>query len=144
MFDLQSDILLAENLRSVPLPELYSSLKEENFQQLKRHAQKLSLLLGSTYVCEQTFSVIKFKTQNIYHTWSPLSCPSSSYLKHSARFQCTCSSPKITGFFFFTEQIKWTENIKNTFWFLYKVDQLLIIYILHNTFSVLWRLTSWK
>ncbi|KAK7913722.1 hypothetical protein WMY93_013933 [Mugilogobius chulae] len=60
LIDLQSDTLLAEKFRSVPLNEFYSSLKEENFPHMRRHAQKILVLFGSTYVCEQTFSVMKF------------------------------------------------------------------------------------
>ena len=40
--------------------DIYSSLKEENFPHMRRHAQKILVLFGSTYVCEQTFSVMKF------------------------------------------------------------------------------------
>ena len=59
LIDLQSDTLLAEHFRSVPLLDFYSSLKE-NFPHMRRHAQKILVLFGSTYVCEQTFSVMKF------------------------------------------------------------------------------------
>lgn len=60
LIDLQSDTLLAEHFRSVSLLDFYSSLKEENFPHLRRHAQRILVLFGSTYVCEQTFSVMKF------------------------------------------------------------------------------------
>lgn len=60
LIDLQSDTLLAEHFRSVSLLDFYSSLKEENFPHLRRHSQKILVLFGSTYVCEQTFSVMKF------------------------------------------------------------------------------------
>lgn len=40
--------------------EFYSSLKEENFPNMKKHAQKMLVLSGSTYTCEHTFSVMKF------------------------------------------------------------------------------------
>lgn len=53
LFDLQSDILLAKHFRSVSLLDFYSFLKEENFPHLRRHG------IGSTYHCEQTFSVMK-------------------------------------------------------------------------------------
>ena len=39
---------------------IFTLLKEENFPHLRRHAQKILVLFGSTYVCEQTFSVMKF------------------------------------------------------------------------------------
>lgn len=60
LIDLQSDTLLAEHFRSVSLLDFYSSLKEENFPHLRNHAQRILVLFGSTYVCEQTFSVMKF------------------------------------------------------------------------------------
>ncbi|KAG7517506.1 general transcription factor II-I repeat domain-containing protein 2-like [Solea senegalensis] len=60
LIDLQSHLLLAEHFRSVSLLDFYSSLKEENFPHLRRHAQRILVLFGSTYVCEQTFFVMKF------------------------------------------------------------------------------------
>ena len=61
LIDLQSDTLLAEHFKSVSLLDFYSSLKEENFPHMRRHApQKILVLFGSTSVCEQTFSVMKF------------------------------------------------------------------------------------
>ncbi|XP_023812089.1 general transcription factor II-I repeat domain-containing protein 2B-like [Oryzias latipes] len=60
LIELQSDMLLAERFRSVSLLDFYSSLKKENFPHLRRHAQKILVLFGSTYHCEQAFSVMKF------------------------------------------------------------------------------------
>ncbi|KAI4904072.1 hypothetical protein NFI96_031635, partial [Prochilodus magdalenae] len=40
LIDLQSDNLLAEHLKSVPLLEFYSSLKEENVPHIRRQAQR--------------------------------------------------------------------------------------------------------
>lgn len=60
LIGLQSDTLLAEHFRSVSLLDFHSSLKEENFPHLRSHAQRILVLFGSTSVCEQTFSVMKF------------------------------------------------------------------------------------
>ena len=60
LIDLQSDTLLADHFKSVSLLDFYSALKEENFPHLRRHAQRILVLFGSTYHCEQTFSVMKF------------------------------------------------------------------------------------
>ncbi|KAJ8014369.1 hypothetical protein DPEC_G00039510 [Dallia pectoralis] len=60
LIDLQSDSLLKEHFKFASLLEFYSALKEENFSNIKRHAQKMLVLFGSTYICEQTFSVMKF------------------------------------------------------------------------------------
>ncbi|XP_068507798.1 general transcription factor II-I repeat domain-containing protein 2B-like [Syngnathus scovelli] len=59
LIDLQSDAVLAELFKSGSLLDFYSSLKE-NFPNMKRHAQKMLVLFGSTYICEQTFSMMKF------------------------------------------------------------------------------------
>ena len=59
LIDLQSDKLLAEHFRSFSLLNFYSSFKE-NFLHLRRHAQRILVLFGSTYHCKQTFSVMKF------------------------------------------------------------------------------------
>jgi len=60
LIDLQSDAVMAERYKSESLLDFYSSLKEENFPNIRRHAQKMLVLFGSTYICEQTFSVMKF------------------------------------------------------------------------------------
>ena len=41
VIDLQSDAVLAEYFKSGSLLDLYSSLKEENFANMRRHAQKM-------------------------------------------------------------------------------------------------------
>ena len=60
LIDLQSDGVLAEHFKAGSLLDFYSSLKEENFPNMRRHAQKMLVLFGSTYICEQTFSMMKF------------------------------------------------------------------------------------
>ncbi|XP_035242994.1 general transcription factor II-I repeat domain-containing protein 2B-like [Anguilla anguilla] len=60
LIDLQSDAVLTEHFKSQPLLQFYSSLKQEKFPNMRRHAQKMFVLFGSTYICEQTFSVMKF------------------------------------------------------------------------------------
>ena len=44
---------------SKPLVEFYSSLNSEKFQNLKKIARKMFVLFASTYICEQTFSIMK-------------------------------------------------------------------------------------
>uniref|UniRef100_A0A8C8RUL4 Uncharacterized protein n=1 Tax=Pelusios castaneus TaxID=367368 RepID=A0A8C8RUL4_9SAUR len=58
LIDLQSDAVLKENFHSLALKEFYSSLNEATFPNLWGMAQKMLALFGSTYVCEQTFSVM--------------------------------------------------------------------------------------
>uniref|UniRef100_A0A8C8RDR1 HAT C-terminal dimerisation domain-containing protein n=1 Tax=Pelusios castaneus TaxID=367368 RepID=A0A8C8RDR1_9SAUR len=58
LIDLQSDAVLKENFHSLALKEFYSSLNEATFPNLRGMAQNMLALFGSTYVCEQTFSII--------------------------------------------------------------------------------------
>ena len=60
LIDLQSDAALVDQFKSTSLLDFYSSLKEENFPNLRKHAQKMLVLFGSTYICEKTFSVMKY------------------------------------------------------------------------------------
>ncbi|XP_034001037.1 general transcription factor II-I repeat domain-containing protein 2B-like, partial [Trematomus bernacchii] len=50
LIDLQSDAVLVEHFKSGSLLDFYSSLKEENFPNMRRHAQKMLVLFGSTYI----------------------------------------------------------------------------------------------
>lgn len=58
LIDVQSDPVLKEKLNSLKLNDFYASLNEAAFPNLPRTAQKMLPLFGSTYVCEQTFSVM--------------------------------------------------------------------------------------
>ncbi|XP_063802305.1 general transcription factor II-I repeat domain-containing protein 2B-like [Pseudophryne corroboree] len=60
LIDLQCDALLKEQFKSEPLPRFYASLNGQNFPKIKAHARKMLVLFGSTYICEQAFSVMKF------------------------------------------------------------------------------------
>ena len=57
--DLQADNSLKRMLESKPLVEFYSSLHSEKFLNLKKIARKMFVLFASTYICEQTFSIMK-------------------------------------------------------------------------------------
>ena len=58
LIDLQSDSVFKENFNSLKLNDFYASLNDATFPNLRRTAQKMLVLFGSTYVCEQTFSVM--------------------------------------------------------------------------------------
>ena len=58
LIDLQSDSVFKEKFNSLKLNDFYASLNEATFPNLRRTAQKMLVLFGSTYVCEQTFSVM--------------------------------------------------------------------------------------
>ncbi|XP_070264829.1 general transcription factor II-I repeat domain-containing protein 2-like [Myotis yumanensis] len=58
LIDLQSDSVLKEKFSSLELRDFYASRNEATFPNIRRMAQKILVLFGSTYVCEQTFSVM--------------------------------------------------------------------------------------
>ncbi|XP_059835965.1 general transcription factor II-I repeat domain-containing protein 2B-like [Hypanus sabinus] len=58
LIDLQSDPILKEKFNSLKLNDFYASLGKEVFPNLRRTAQKMLALFGSTYLCEQAFSVM--------------------------------------------------------------------------------------
>ncbi|XP_077968860.1 general transcription factor II-I repeat domain-containing protein 2A-like [Styela clava] len=60
LIDLQCDTLLQEKFKSSEILDFYSSLNKKSFPNIRRHAQKMLVLFGSTYICEQTFSVMNF------------------------------------------------------------------------------------
>lgn len=61
LIDMQCDPTLKEKFGSSSLDRFYGALNEGKFPNMRRHAQKMLVLFGSTYVCKQTFSVMNFK-----------------------------------------------------------------------------------
>lgn len=59
LIDLQADNSLKRMFESKTLVEFYASLYSEKFQNLKKFARKMFVLFASTYICEQTFSIMK-------------------------------------------------------------------------------------
>ena len=60
LIDLQADNSLKRMFESKPLVDFYSSLHSEKFHQnLKKFVRKMFVLFASTYICEQTFSIMK-------------------------------------------------------------------------------------
>jgi hypothetical protein len=58
MTHLQSDVVIGILFKTMSLKRVYASLDEQNFPEMRSHAQKMFVLFGSTYVCEQIFSVM--------------------------------------------------------------------------------------
>lgn len=50
--------MLKEKFNSLKLNDFYASVDEAMFPNLRRMAQNMLALFGSTYVCEQTFSLM--------------------------------------------------------------------------------------
>ncbi|XP_042238726.1 general transcription factor II-I repeat domain-containing protein 2B-like [Homarus americanus] len=65
LIDMQCDPLLSEQMKTVTLPKFYASLNDCAFPKLKAHAQRMLVLFGSTYICEQTFSIMKLNKSKL-------------------------------------------------------------------------------
>ena len=64
LIDLQSDYLLKDKFQVLKLNELYASLNDATFPNIRKMAQRMLVLFGSTYICEQTFSLMTFNKSN--------------------------------------------------------------------------------
>ncbi|XP_042242397.1 general transcription factor II-I repeat domain-containing protein 2B-like [Homarus americanus] len=65
LIEMQCDPLLSEQMKTVTLPKFYASLNDCAFPKLKAHAQRMLVLFGSTYICEQTFSIMKLNKSKL-------------------------------------------------------------------------------
>lgn len=64
LIDLQSDDSLKEKYKNGNLLEFYQCLPEEKFSNLKNFARGLISIFGTTYMCEKTFSKMKYVKSN--------------------------------------------------------------------------------
>ena len=64
LIDFQSDYVLKEKFKTLKLNEFYASLNHTRFPEIRKMAQKMLVLFGSTYICEQTFSLVNFNESN--------------------------------------------------------------------------------
>lgn len=62
IIDLQSNTTLKTAFReSTDLVQFYGSLSSEHFHELKKFGQQMITMFGSTYLCEQTFSLLNYR-----------------------------------------------------------------------------------
>ena len=61
LIDLQSDSILKEKFKEVNALTFYTQYFKslDNYPKLKKHAARILCMFGSTYLCEQMFSVMK-------------------------------------------------------------------------------------
>ena len=64
LIDLQSDYVLKEKFKTLKLNKFHASLSHTRFPEIQKMAQKMLVLFGSTYICEQTFSLMNFNKSN--------------------------------------------------------------------------------
>ncbi|MCJ8731193.1 hypothetical protein PDJAM_G00196570 [Pangasius djambal] len=58
LIEMQCDDSLKNQHQLLSLPDFYRSLEEAKFPLMRRHAKRMMSLFGSTYICEQTFSLM--------------------------------------------------------------------------------------
>uniref|UniRef100_A0A3B4B443 HAT C-terminal dimerisation domain-containing protein n=1 Tax=Periophthalmus magnuspinnatus TaxID=409849 RepID=A0A3B4B443_9GOBI len=57
LIEMQCDDSLKSQHQLLSLPNFYQSLDNVKFPLIRRHAKRMMSLFGSTYICEQTFSL---------------------------------------------------------------------------------------
>ncbi|CAM4376493.1 unnamed protein product, partial [Lepidochelys olivacea] len=60
LIDLHCDSTLKEKYNSEKLNKFYATLNETKFPNVRKVAQKILVLFSSTYMCEQTFSLLNY------------------------------------------------------------------------------------
>ena len=60
LIELQESSELKSAFRDLSLDKFYSSLPVSTYPALRKHANRMVVLFGSTYICEKTFSVMNF------------------------------------------------------------------------------------
>lgn len=65
LIELQCCDLQKARHRELDTVDFYKGLPSEKYPKLTRHARKMICLFGSTYICEQTFSVMKMNKSKL-------------------------------------------------------------------------------
>ncbi|KAG7524861.1 hypothetical protein JOB18_018063 [Solea senegalensis] len=58
LIEMQCDDSLKSQHQLLSLPDFYQSLDYAKFPLMRRHAKRMMSLFGSTYICQQTFSLL--------------------------------------------------------------------------------------
>ncbi|EEC14221.1 general transcription factor II, putative, partial [Ixodes scapularis] len=59
LLELQSNTVLKQKFEDVGVPKFYKFLDEANFPSLRQQPVRIIVMFGSTYLCEQLFSLLK-------------------------------------------------------------------------------------
>lgn len=65
LIDLQCNPNLKELHRKEDICMFYNSLDSTKFKNLRNFAKKMLIIFGSTYICEQTFSIMNFNKNSL-------------------------------------------------------------------------------
>ncbi|KAL1268623.1 hypothetical protein QQF64_033986 [Cirrhinus molitorella] len=91
LIELQCNDSLRSRHQLLPLSEFYKSLETSRFPLIKHHAQRMTSLFGSTYICEQTFSLMTMNKSSLTASLT------DSYLCDLLRFSTTRLTPDLTS-----------------------------------------------
>ncbi|KAM3872079.1 general transcription factor II-I repeat domain-containing protein 2-like [Diretmus argenteus] len=73
LIELQSDSQLQNKFRALPLLDFYRCVPADRFAKIRKHAQVMLSLFGSTYLCEQAFSLMNLNKCKLRNSLSDLS-----------------------------------------------------------------------
>ncbi|MGH0144122.1 UNVERIFIED_CONTAM: hypothetical protein FKN15_069159 [Acipenser sinensis] len=65
LIELQCDSVLKEKYSTVPLQDFYKYADSDKYPAIRKHAQRMFSLFESTYICEQTFSLMKLNKSRL-------------------------------------------------------------------------------
>lgn len=90
LIELQNDAECRNRHQMLPLIDFYRQLDKERFQEIRTFAKKMLSLFGSTYLCEQTFSVMNFNKNRVRTRLS------DAHLRDILRIKTSCIEPDLT------------------------------------------------
>ena len=70
LLELQSDSNICSKFRELPLPDFYRCVPAHRYGKIHKHAQVMLSLFGSTYVCEQAFSLMNLNESKLRNALS--------------------------------------------------------------------------
>lgn len=112
LIEMQCDDSLKNQHQLLSLPDFYQSLEKDKFPLMRHNAKRMMSLFGSTYICEQTFSLLTLNksrlrtkmttaTSVMSFTSQPpnslLTCQTSFSPKRSITAPTKCNSVPIKG-----------------------------------------------
>lgn len=69
LIEMQCDDSLKSQHQLLSLPDFYQSLDNAKFPLMRCHAKRMMSLFGSTYICEQTFSLLNQNKSRLRSRW---------------------------------------------------------------------------
>ena len=89
LIEIQCDDSLKNQHQLLSLPDFYRSLEKAKFPLMRRHAKRMMSLFGSTYICEQTFSLLTLNKSRL-RTRTPTAISVTSFASQPPNLLLTC------------------------------------------------------